>query len=257
MAWSRWWGSVVPCIVFCVVLCGAFTRNGLAQAPTSGASGASGSLSDTPSPAGSNTPAATSDIPASTEEIMLPEVRSDLIQRERLDQQARNELIEFLKTTGFMQLPKPVTDTILLARMKEVSDKLATVDGDNLRFLKMTVEKHGWLSKTLVGTDGAKAAWLMLQHSDKDREFQKQCLDMMKKLPQGEVDPKDIAYLTDRVLVGEGKEQIFGTQLRTNAKGELELAPLFEPANVDERRQRMGLGPLQEYLEMVKKQLQG
>jgi hypothetical protein len=188
---------------------------------------------------------------------MLPELRAELLQRERLDQQARNELIEFLKTTGFMQLPKPVTDTILIARMKEVSDKLASVDDDNLKFMKVVVEKHGWLSKTLVGTDGAKAAWLILQHSDKDREFQKQCLEVMKKLPQGEVDPKDIAYLTDRVLVGEGKEQVYGTQLRTNEKGELELAPLFEPATVDQRRQRMGLGPLKEYMEMVKKQLQG
>jgi len=71
------------------------------------------------------------------------------------------------------------------------------------------------------------------------------------------VDPKDIAYLTDRVLVGEGKEQVYGTQLRTNEKGELELSPLFEPATVDQRRQRMGLGPLKEYMEMVKKQLQG
>ena len=58
-------------------------------------------------------------------------------------------------------------------------------------------------------------------------------------------------------ISGEGKEQIYGTQLRTNEKSELELAPLFEPATVDERRQRMGLGPLKEYMELVQKQLQG
>jgi hypothetical protein len=248
MAWLRLRTSVLLCVVVKVWLASVYLSSPcLAQAT----GGAAGSLSDTP------TAPANPGIPASTEEIMLPDLRAELLQRERLDQQARNELIEFLKTTGFMQLPKPVTDTILIARMKEVSDKLASVDDDNLKFMKVVVEKHGWLSKTLVGTDGAKAAWLILQHSDKDREFQKQCLEVMKKLPQGEVDPKDIAYLTDRVLVGEGKEQVYGTQLRTNEKGELELAPLFEPATVDQRRQRMGLGPLKEYMEMVKKQLQG
>lgn len=238
MAWLRFWLVLLHCLL---------AHYGLAQQPSD-----TTAAQNAPPKANSE-----SDIPASTEAILLPELRVELIQRERLDQQARNELIEFLKTTGFMQLPKPVTDTILLARMKEVSDKLASIDGDNLKFMKVAVEKHGWLSKTLVGSDGAKAAWLMLQHSDKDREFQKQCLEVMKKLPQGEVDTKDIAYLTDRVLVGEGKEQIYGTQLRTNEKGELELAPLFEPATVDERRQRMGLGPLKEYMELVQKQLQG
>jgi|688.fasta_scaffold01060_31 hypothetical protein len=238
MVWSRW----IFGILFCVIASGAYGQTG---------DGASGALSD------QNTGGSTDAIPTSTEQILLPEVRIELIKRERLDQQARKDLIDFLKTTGFAQLPKPITDTILLARMKEVSDRLVAIDDDNLKYMKPMVEKHGWLSKTLVGTDGAKAAWLMLQHSDKDREFQKQCLEVMKKLPQGEVDPKDIAYLTDRVLVGEGKEQLYGTQLRTNAKGELEIAPLFEPGGVDERRQRMGLGPLKEYLEMVKKQLQG
>ena len=238
MAWSRWMFG----IFFYVFVSAVYGQN---------SGGASGSLSD------QNASVSNDAVPASTEQILLPEVRTELIQRERLDQKARKDLIDFLKTTGFAQLPKPITDTILLARMKEVSERLVAIDDDNLKYMKPLVEKHGWLSKTLVGTDGAKAAWLMLQHSDKDREFQKQCLEVMKKLPQGEVDPKDIAYLTDRVLVGEGKEQLYGTQLRTNAKGELEIAPLFEPGAVDERRQRMGLGPLKDYLEMVKKQFQG
>jgi len=238
MVWLRW----IFGILFGVVASGVYAQSG---------GGAAGSLSD------QNANVSNDAVPASTEQILLPEVRVELIKRERLDQKARKDLMDFLKTTGFAQLPKPITDTILLARMKEVSDRLAAIDDDNLKYMKPMIEKHGWLSKTLVGTDGAKAAWLMLQHSDKDREFQKQCLEVMKKLPQGEVDPKDIAYLTDRVLVGEGMEQLYGTQLRTNTKGELEIAPLFEPGAVDERRKRMGLGPLKDYLEMVKKQFQG
>jgi hypothetical protein len=110
----------------CVTDCLAQGTGGAA-----GPGGATGSLGDAPAP-----PATTNEVPASTEQILLPDLRTEIIKRERLDQQARNELIDFLKTTGFMQLPKPVTDTILIARMKEVSDKLSLIDDDNMQFLK-------------------------------------------------------------------------------------------------------------------------
>jgi len=202
-------------------------------------------------------PPTSSAVAPTEEQILLPEVRTELLRREKLDQEVRQKLIQWLKETGFTQIPKPVTDAKLLKELGELSAQLAAVDEENLKYLKEMVTKHTWLSRSLVGQDGAKAAWLILQHSDKDREFQKQCLKVMEGLPENEVDKKDIAYLTDRVLVGEGKEQYFGTQIRTNEQGELEVAPLFEPENVDERRKRVGLPPLQEYLEMVRGQVAG
>ena len=52
-----------------------------------------------------------------------------------------------------------------------------------------------------------------------------------------------ITYLTDRVLVGEGKPQRYGTQLE-NKDGKLTPYPLEDPENVDERRRAIGMSPL-------------
>jgi hypothetical protein len=58
----------------------------------------------------------------------------------------------------------------------------------NTARLKEVVAKHGWPGKSLVGEDGAFAAWLLVQHADADAAFQKQRLELMKPLlEKGEV----------------------------------------------------------------------
>jgi len=56
--------------------------------------------------------------------------------------------------------------------------------------------------------------------------------------------------LEDRILMREGKKQIYGTQLHSGPKtnGKLELYPIDDEEHVDERRAIVGLQPLAEYL---------
>ncbi len=69
------------------------------------------------------------------------------------------------------------------------------------------------------------------------------------RLKKGEIDASNVALLEDRILVREGKEQIYGTQLKTNERtGKLELSPIKDEENVDKRRQAVGLPPIAEYL---------
>jgi hypothetical protein len=56
--------------------------------------------------------------------------------------------------------------------------------------------------------------------------------------------------LTDRVEVKAGHPQIYGTQLSLH-DGAWKLDPLLDSAHVDERRAKMGLGPLSVYLSKV------
>jgi hypothetical protein len=63
----------------------------------------------------------------------------------------------------------------------------------------------------------------------------------------GEVSPTDMAYLVDRVRVGEGRPQVYGTQFCTDPSGQFGPHPIEEEAKVDERRASVGLGPLDEY----------
>ena len=82
---------------------------------------------------------------------------------------------------------------------------------DNSKWLKAIIDKCSWPSADVVGEEGEHAAWLIAQHS-KDIEFQERCLELMKKLPYSNERKEHIEYLTDRILIKQGKEQKFGTQ---------------------------------------------
>ncbi len=124
-------------------------------------------------------------------------------------------------------------------------------DEDNRRWMKTVVARVGWPTATMVGNDGAHAAWLIVQHADADPVFQHQCLNLMLQLPKTEYSQSDVAYLTDRVLLAEGKRQLYGTQF-TTIGGTLQPRPIADEAHVDERRASVGLCPLAEYTNGLK-----
>ena len=67
----------------------------------------------------------------------------------------------------------------------------------------------------------------------------------MEKLPLGEVKPANIAYLKDRVLMGNGKPQIYGTQFQGFGK-DIKVYDVQNFEHVDERRASVGLGTFAE-----------
>lgn len=116
----------------------------------------------------------------------------------------------------------------------------------NAERLDAVIAEHGWPSAVLVGVHGVEAAWLVALHADHDVAFQRRCLDLMAEaVAAGEPSAHWLAYLTDRVLVNEGRPQRFGTQYR-RAGGGLELHPLEDPGDVDDRRAAVGLPSLAE-----------
>lgn len=177
-----------------------------------------------------------------------PELRLELLCRVKSDQDARMALIAWMKEHG--EAGTVNTDK-LSAEDKAVYTKLGEVvkkvDQENTDRLGQIVEKYGWPSNTLVGKDGSHAAWLLVQHADANTKFQRKCLDLMTKLPKDEVSQTDLAYLTDRVLLAEGKKQVYGTQFTISA-GKWEPRPLEDAENVDKRRAEVGLKPLAEYV---------
>lgn len=181
--------------------------------------------------------------------VKEPELRLELLQRVKSDQKARTALIEWMKDRGGI-----VDKARLTAEEKGEQAKLShaveQADKANTEWLGKIIEKHGWPTHSLVGKDGAHAAWLLVQHADAEPMFQRKCLDMMSKAPKDEVAPIDVAYLTDRVLLSEGKKQLYGTQF-TSSAGKWEPRPLEDPANVDKRRAEVGLQPLAEYAKML------
>lgn len=130
-----------------------------------------------------------------------------------------------------------------------------SIDRLNTEELKNIINKYGWPTINLVGKKASNNAWLIAQHADHDREFQKEVLDILIKIDKeepGSVSKSNIAYLTDRILVAEGKEQEFGTQFHVE-KGSLSLRPTREIKNVNQRRAEYGLDAIERYIEDAKK----
>src|SRR6266545_2953507 len=115
------------------------------------------------------------------------------------------------------------------------------VDSGHTERMKQIIADYGWPGSTLVGADGAFAAWLLVQHADRDRDFQRQCLVLLQAaVAAGQARAQELAYLTDRVRVGEDRPQVYGTQMSMQAD-ELQPHPIEDELRVDEQRAAVGL----------------
>jgi hypothetical protein len=93
----------------------------------------------------------------------------------------------------------------------------------NHALIRKIVSERGWPGRSLAGDDGSAAAWLVVQHMDADLEFQRKCLALMQEaFLAGEVLPRNLAYLTDRVLTHHKKDY-------ANGYGGGAAAPVDEP----------------------------
>jgi hypothetical protein len=86
-----------------------------------------------------------------------------------------------------------------------------------------------------------------------DPPFQRQVLAILEPLAaKGETNPKNYAYLYDRVASSfqnpaERKLQRYGTQGQCTGPGTWEPLPVENPDKLDERRAAIGLPPMAEY----------
>lgn len=139
-------------------------------------------------------------------------------------------------------------------RKKRVFD--ASVDIVNTTILKKIVKQYGWPTTSLVGKKASFNAWLIAQHADHDLKFQKMALVLLSKEHQktpSEPPKEQIAYLTDRICVNEGREQIYGTQFYVSPDGRYLCRPIANIVNLDVRRAQMNLGKFSEYEQKLKK----
>lgn len=130
----------------------------------------------------------------------------------------------------------------------KVIDKRAgwdsSVDKANQTRLIQIVNKYGWPTISMVGAEASNAAWLLVQHAP-DLRFMELCLELMESLPGGEINPINIAYLKDRVLMMNGKPQIYSTQFHGTGKN-IHVAPIEDIEHVNERITSVGLGSFSE-----------
>jgi len=133
-------------------------------------------------------------------------------------------------------------------REREALAHVMQIDDANGMWLAKIIETAGWPGRSLVGDEGAHAAWLLAQHSDRRPALQRRCLHLLEEaVAVGDASPTDLAYLTDRVLLASGEQQIYGTQM-TARDGQFVACRLRAPETVDDRRASVGLGTLEAHL---------
>jgi hypothetical protein len=126
------------------------------------------------------------------------------------------------------------------------------IDSNNTERLRKIIEAHGWPGIDEVGIDGLRAVFLLIQQSP-SIEFQKEMLPALKtSAERGELAMEAYAMLVDRVLLKEGKKQTYGTQAEF-VGGKIALAPIDDQEHVDERRYKVGLIPIADYVKALEK----
>ncbi|MDE2803924.1 MAG: hypothetical protein OXN18_02135 [Gemmatimonadota bacterium] len=160
-------------------------------------------------------------------------LRRDLLAMARLDRSVRAELAASgaLFNAGY-------------------EPRMAQVHQRNAQRLRRIIESVGWPGSDLVGSDGAEAAWLILQHAISEPDLLRRTLPLLTAAArEGKADPAHAAMLEDRIRFFEGRPQRYGTQLDWDADGSLSPGEVEDPQELAERREAAGLPPLEEHIE--------
>jgi hypothetical protein len=131
--------------------------------------------------------------------------------------------------------------------------EMEAVHAANAALLGQVFDDVGWPGRREFGDDGAGAAFLILQHAIGHPALQRRGLALLlDAVPEGQANPLDAAYLSDRIALFEGGEQIFGTQFDWDASGQLSPTRVREPELLDERRASVGLPPIAETIAQMR-----
>lgn len=133
---------------------------------------------------------------------------------------------------------------------QELRSTIIYYDSINLIKVRHIINNYGWLGEDVIGENGNTALFLVIQHAD--LKTQKEFLPIMRDaVKNGNAKKQQLALLEDRVALGEGRKQIYGSQIiKSVYNGKDTLAPVEDFKNINKRRLEMDLEPIEEYLKL-------
>lgn len=121
------------------------------------------------------------------------------------------------------------------------------INDENLDRLEEIIAENGWPKRSAVGSSAAQTVFLIIQHAD--LETQKKYLPAMKEAAnEKEASWSSLALLIDRIEMREGRPQIYGSQISRDKDGTYKVFEIIDPEYVDQRREEVGLPPLEGYI---------
>jgi hypothetical protein len=134
----------------------------------------------------------------------------------------------------------------------QVQRQLLELLGRVTRRLVQILDAYGWPGKSLVGDDGAEAAWTLALHTMHDPDVLRRCLRLLQAAAAaGEAEPWQAAFLVDRLSLVERNVQVYGTTICRQQDGSFGPPLLEDPDQVDERRRAVGLPPLDQEIRKI------
>ncbi len=120
------------------------------------------------------------------------------------------------------------------------------IDNKNIQYLLELKPKDKWFNRKEIGDEAAMYAFLIMQHAP--AEIQRKYYSELKTAMQsGDLPKSEFALFEDRIRVGNGQKQLYGSQFHCEA-GKLIPFPIENIEKINERRKSMDLNQsLEEY----------
>jgi hypothetical protein len=124
------------------------------------------------------------------------------------------------------------------------------IDSTNLLQVESLLTKYGWMASSLIGENGNNAIFLVIQHADLETQLKYFPL-LEKSVQAGESMASHLALMQDRILMRQNKKQVYGSQVVFNkTTGAQEFYPIEDEINVNERRYKIGMQPIEDYAKL-------
>ena len=124
---------------------------------------------------------------------------------------------------------------------------MTATDSTNLNQVRVIIGRYGYPGKTLVGAPTNEAAFFVIQHSERIRQY----LPLIRRAAeQGELPFRLYAMMLDRQLMQAQQPQLYGTQgygfmspntLTGKAEPRVFIWPIQDPTHVNARRRQAGI----------------
>ena len=130
------------------------------------------------------------------------------------------------------------------SQMRAAMTEQSKLDPQLIRQVDSLIAVHGYPGKSKVGEYQKSTAFLVIQHHPDEKYLPL----LTAAADKGELNWSSVALLVDRVKMEKGEKQLYGSQLGPAMHGSYTLQPIEDEPNVNVRRAKVGLGPLEDYL---------
>jgi hypothetical protein len=166
-----------------------------------------------------------------------------IIQLDTIYQEDQNNR---LRLDELLRISRSESENLELISLVEL---IVKKDSINLLKVEKILDEYGWLGADVIGEQGNKTLFLVIQHSDLETQLKYRPI-MRDAVKKGNAKGKDFALLVDRIEMRQGNRQIYGSQIKIDGD-EFYVYPIIEPEKVNERRAEVGLEPIEDYVKSV------